>query len=146
MKNASFFIICFAIFSFMGVSQAQSPQTSYSFTSEVTLTDADTAYFTFPFPIPDSRAFNPAYSVDQSWIVNTVSPSDTAVMAAYLETSNDNSTWAGTGDTVAIIGSRGTLLDVKDINAKYTRLRLSQTTDPDTTTATAAVRTLINSN
>lgn len=137
-------IVILSLMLFVGTfAFAQNPQTSYSFTSAVTLTDADTAYFTYPFTVPDGRAFNPAYAIDQSWVVTTVSPSDTAVTAAYLEVSNDNVSWAGTGDTVAIVGSASTLLRSSSINSKYTRVRISQTTDPDTTTATASVRTLL---
>jgi hypothetical protein len=137
-------IFCSLLFC-LSLSYGQSPQTSQAFDTQ-TLNDADTAYFTYPFTLPDSKTFSSAYAVDQSWIISTTTEGDTAALAGYLEVSNDGTVWAPTGDTIAIVGETSVQFDIANINAKNIRIRVSQTTDPDTTVVDASVRTLIHLN
>lgn len=140
MRNR--FLIMFFLLA-VAVSVGYSQRVHYDFAQD-TLTNVDTAYFLFPdqfrsTPGQSSGTFNQWYHIQQ---INT---SGTSTTRSAIEVSNfaNQDNWVETGDTLALSGTSSGLLKNTDLNARYVRVKVRQSST-GVTRVDAAVRTQKN--
>lgn len=141
MKNRFLILLVLMV---VAVSVGFSQRVHYDFAQD-TLTNVDTAYFLFPdefrsTPGQSAGTFNQWYQIQQT---NT---SGTSTTRCAIEVSNfaNQDDWVETGDTLALSGTSRGLLINSDLNARYVRVKVRQSSNPGVTRVDAAVRTQKN--